>query len=284
MRRKKLSLPGVGARRAPRAGCRGAGETRAPPRRETVISSFLAAAGVIGVAGFIHGLTGFGFALVATPVLSLLFDAKAAVVLSILLSVPSVVFVALASRRHIDRRWLWRAGACSLLGSPIGVVVLLAVNRSLLRLAIGLGTVAASALILSGYSRPFSNPDRASAAAGFLGGLLTGSTNLGGPPVVLSLVNQGADKDTLRGSVNAFFLLSHLFTFPVLMTTGLITPAILGDFLSLAPASVLTLPLGAWAARRLSAARFRTVVTWVVMGSGLALLLREASRAAALLF
>ena len=164
MRRKKLSLPGVGAGHARGAGGRGAGETRAPPRRGRVISSFLAAAGVIGVAGFIHGLTGFDFALVATPVLSLLFDAKAAVVLSILLSVPSVVFVALASRRHIDRRWLWRAGACSLLGSPIGVVVLLAVNRSLLRLAIGLGTVAASALILSGYSRPFSNPDRAPAA------------------------------------------------------------------------------------------------------------------------
>lgn len=219
----------------------------------------------------------------ATPVLTLLFDAKAAVVLSILLSVPSVVFVALASRRHVDRRWLWRAGACSLLGSPLGVVVLLFVSRSLLRVAIGLGTVAASALVISGYSRPFSNPDRASAVAGLLGGFLTGSTNLGGPPVVLSMVNQGADRETLRGTVNAFFLLSHLFTFPVLMTTGLITPSILFDFLSLSPASILAVPLGARAAGRLSAARFRAVVTWVVLGSGLALILREASRIAALL-
>jgi uncharacterized membrane protein YfcA len=243
-----------------------------------------AAAGIIAVAGFVHGLTGFGFALVATPVLTLLFDAKTAVLLSILLSVPPVAFVVLASRRGIDRRWLWRAGTCSLLGSPLGGLVLLFVSRSLLGVLIGLGTVAASALILSGYSRPFKNPDRAGAIAGFLGGLLTGSTNLGGPPVVLSLVNQGVDQERLRGSVNAFFLLSHLFTFPVLVASGLITSSVVGSFLSLIPAAVLTVPVGAWAARRLPEARFRAVVTWVVLLSGLALLLREASRITSILF
>lgn len=56
------------------------------------------------LAGFIQGMTGFGSALVAIPLLSLFLDIKSAVPLCMLNSLVITSFLALKMRKHLDRK------------------------------------------------------------------------------------------------------------------------------------------------------------------------------------
>ena len=56
------------------------------------------------MAGFVQGMTGFGPALVAIPLLSLFLDIKSAVPLCVLNSVVITSYLSLKMRKHLDRK------------------------------------------------------------------------------------------------------------------------------------------------------------------------------------
>jgi len=85
------------------------------------------------LAAFIHGSIGFGFPMVATPLLALFTDLQTAIVLTLiptllvnLISIISEGNILLASRRHLSLALL------AMLGSAIGTQILLFVNSEIL--------------------------------------------------------------------------------------------------------------------------------------------------------
>src|SRR5438309_2594652 len=102
--------------------------------------SLLAAA-----AGYVQGFTGFGFAVVFTP-LGVLFisDAHQVVFLSLLLGAVLSVGVLVECRRGLRARRAWMLLSGAVVGTPAGVAVLSLVSPHVLRIII-----AASALLIA---------------------------------------------------------------------------------------------------------------------------------------
>jgi uncharacterized protein len=161
-------------------------------------------------AAFIHGAIGFGFPLIATPLLALITDIHTAIILTL---VPTLVvnLVTIASEgdalaalhRHFSLALL------ALIGSAIGTLVLIAVSsdifEALLATAIIVYLLADKiTLKLTWVGRyPLLSKSFFGVAAGILGGL----TNVMGPLLIIYALESGYSKKEIIQASNYCFLL-----------------------------------------------------------------------------
>jgi uncharacterized membrane protein YfcA len=167
---------------------------------------------VVFCAGVVQGLTGFGFGIVAVPILSIFLSPKLAAPMTLLNSM-----VLQRSHADADLRRFWPLVLAGLAGVPFGAWVLVNADVDTLRLFIGAATIAFTLLFLAGFQRPVENERLASLPVGFISGLMQGSINMAGPPVILFFTNQRLPRTVFRASIVAYFLILGLLTLPLLV-------------------------------------------------------------------
>jgi uncharacterized membrane protein YfcA len=216
-------------------------------------------------AAFLRGFTGFGFALAAVPALSLLFDPMLVVPCTLILATLAGAQVLPKLRPLVHWRAVWLLVGGSLAGTPLGVHLLHAVPANAMRIAIGIVlTLAVAAIwrqprILHSQARGFA------LGAGFLSGLLNGSTGMGGPPVVLYFLNSVESVPVARASLIMYFFLSSLGTLSYGAATGLVGRHVLLLSLLFLPALYLGNWLGDRQFDQSSAPAYRRVALAVLL-------------------
>ena len=124
---------------------------------------FVAVAGIAFLGAFAQGVTGFGSALVAMPLLALLIDVRDAAALVALLSLAINVSLLLPARRALPWRLVGPLLAGSAAGIPVGVLFLAGADPRLARALLGATLVASSAALLA---TPRLSPGSAAARRG----------------------------------------------------------------------------------------------------------------------
>lgn len=167
------------------------------------------------VAAFVQGATGFGFALIAGPVVGVLAPALLPVFLLVQM-IPLNGYVAWRERHALDVGGTAWVGIGRFVGTFGGLGVLLLVTERQLSLLIGVSTVLAVLLTLVA---PSFEPGRgAFVTAGLVTGVTETSTGIGGPP--LALVYQHRRAPVLRSTVAACFLVGEVISLVVLAVSG----------------------------------------------------------------
>ncbi len=201
-------------------------------------------------AAVLRGFTGFGFGLVAVPLLSLALPPAEVVPFVVVLQ----VVIGVGSIRQVRRDCDWHAvGVLApglLLGIPLGLTILTMFQPNTIRLAIGL-IIAASVVLLSrGVRLPPHPPRLVGLAVGTLSGTISGLSMMGGPPIVVYLIAVGLSAAKVRASAIMYFMLSGVVAMVSMSVKGLIDQEVLIW-------SVLSLPvlfvgswLGTWGFRR----------------------------------
>ena len=232
----------------------------------------IAVAVIVLLAGFVQSVTGFGFALVAAPLLLFVFEPKSVVVISVILTVILCALILFHSRQYVDRRRVALICAGSVFGIPLGAYLLSSFNPSVIKLVIAVLVIPFSIFLLLGYSHRFKRDSLGCSAAGFVSGALAASTSLAGPPVVLFLLNQGLVKEQFVATLAAYFLFGGLvsvgaFSFMGMVTTGLLTKVII-----LLPALVVGFYVGIKVRPKINAALFKRIATSIVSITALTLI------------
>lgn len=222
------------------------------------------AAVIVFVAAFIQGLSGFGYALVATPLLTFIFAAKSVVVMNIILGAATNVIVLLSMRRHVDVRRLAFMSLGGILGIPLGAYVLSRLDPAMIKIAIAVLAVPFAVLLLLGHSRRFGRDNVGCVVAGFVSGVIGASTSFSGPPVVLFLLNQGLHKEMFVGTLAAFFLFISLASIGAFSSLSMLTSDLLTRVALLLPALFLGIFIGVRLLPRINATVFRRVAASVV--------------------
>jgi uncharacterized protein len=162
--------------------------------------NWLLLAAALACAGFVQGLSGFGFGLVSMSLMPLFMGIKQAAVISTAFSLMATI---ITFARHY-REYRWRLGALFLvsvcIGLPLGVYFLEKSSEQLLAKALG-GLMLAYALreFLVG-STAGSFPKPLTIPLGLFSGAMSGAFNLGGvPSAVYAYANPWS-----RGQVMAF--------------------------------------------------------------------------------
>lgn len=220
-----------------------------------------------------QSLTGFGFALVMVPLLSLVWDVKSAVVTSTLLGTAALLPLLFEARRHVHVSRVAPLLVGSFAGIPAGIWLLDWIDPEALKIFVGAVVITASLLLYLapglGRSRGGTVP---SVMVGALSGVLRGSTSMGGPPAVLYILSSERQVEAFRGTLLAFFLPTSLLTVAGLAAVGRVTPDILRTGAVALPALALGLMAGARLRAAIREEVFRTLVLLVLIATSIAVI------------
>jgi len=193
----------------------------------------VAAAGAVMAGAALQSAIGFGFALVAAPLLyAAAPSTEQAVGLMIVLGLEVNLLTLLAERRRPDPEWrdVVPVVAWSLPGALAGVAVLRALDAIALQLLVTAGVLAALAVNLRAERRARSTPRAARSSApparwarplaGLASGSLSTSTSTGGPPVALLLMSRGLRPHVVRDTLTTTFVGFAAVSVAALALTG----------------------------------------------------------------
>ena len=181
----------------------------------------LAAACVSVLVGtMLQAATGFGFSMVAAPLVFAALEAEPAVGLLLILGVEiNLLTLGTEGRRPQPlRRSLVTMLVAAAPGALIGVVVLRALPEVALQIAVTVG-VAGTLL-----ARRVTRAHVPAPVAGFVAGALTTTTSTNGPPMLLHLLGRGATPTQVRDTLTAGFIGLAALGAIALAVTG--TPAL----------------------------------------------------------
>jgi uncharacterized protein len=220
------------------------------------------------LAGAVSGLTGFGLALISTPLLLFVYEPKTVVVLTAILSVFINLAVVLDSWRDAERRLAMSLLPPACVGIVAGTEVLRAVNPVYIRLAVGVVVVFSALLLLSDIRLPGAQNRWGTVVAGSASGALSTSTGLAGPPIVLLLASRNLPKHDFRGTSALYFLVMSLVGLVVLYFRGVFSVDQSPLALALIPAAFLGKAVGTALLKRVSERAFRTISLGIVILTG----------------
>lgn len=235
-------------------------------------STFVVALGA-ALGGFVQGLSGFAFGLVAIGVWAWWLDPVLAGPLVVFGSMLGQILSFQAIRRGVDIRRALPVVAGGVVGVPIGVALLRHVDPLVFKLGVGVLLVlwCPAMLLVRGLPRVTGGGRAADAGAGLVGGVMGGLGGLTGPAPILWAALRGWGRDAQRGVFQLFNLTMHGLTMAAYLATGTISGEAARLFLVVAPAMLVPTLIGARLYRRLGDSGFRTVVLGVLTASGVVL-------------
>ena len=226
------------------------------------------------IAGFVQGLSGFAFGLVAMLFWVWAVTPDVAAPLVVACSLLGQVLTIRTAWRGFNRRLAVPFLAGGIIGVPIGAALLPHIAPDAFKLALGAFLVLWCPAMLGAASLPRIEwgGRLADAAAGWVGGVMGGLGGFSGPAPTLWCTLRGWDKDRQRALFQSFHLCMHGLTLTIYATSGLLTADLIPSFAVAAPAMLLPTLLGARLYARFTEAGFRRLILLLLLISGLGLL------------
>lgn len=225
----------------------------------------------LGLAGLISGLTGFGFALVASGALLSIRSPVEATALVLVCSILSQC-LSIARLRTLPplSTALVMIGP-GLLGAPIGIWLLHDLNPNLVKICIGTFLILYSAFVATlrpDFRVRFGNA-WSDGFVGFFGGVLGGIAGLSGAlPTAWSLV-RGWDPRLQRAVYQSFTLVMQIWSLAILALFDPLPAPLVGDLAIGLPIVLVSVLAGLSLFARIDQARFRTLVLALLAAIGL---------------
>ncbi len=225
-------------------------------------------------AGFVQGLSGFGFSMVAMSIWVWALEPRLAAVLAVCGALTGQIVAAATVRRGFDKARLLPFVLGGLAGIPLGVAALPRLDLDAFKLVLGTLLVLWCPAMLMARQLPriTAGGRVADAVVGMAGGVMGGLGGFTGVLPTLWCTLRGLEKDAQRAIIQNFNLAMLLVTFATYAATGLITRSTLPLLAIVIPAMLVPSLLGARLYLGISEARFRQVVLGLLTLAGLAML------------
>ncbi|HZP79568.1 MAG TPA: sulfite exporter TauE/SafE family protein [Pseudolabrys sp.] len=204
----------------------------------------LAAAAIVLLAGLVRGTTGFGGAMLMTPVLSLLIGPVPAVVTALILETVVALIVFPQALPIVNWRTLAFLSVPAAFTVPIGGYFLLTLDPLVARKIIALVVILFSLLLLTGFRYAGKPRAATSIVLGSVVGVLLGATSVGAPPVILYLLSGPDPAAVTRANLTVFVTAISIFGLIMLAATGAIRTAHLPMLIALSAVYIAATWLG----------------------------------------
>lgn len=226
---------------------------------------------IILTASVLQTSTGFGFSILVTPFLLLLFGVSDAIQINLVLSL--VISAALISkiRNDIDFGILKRLIIGSIAGMPIGIVIFVLADMQKLKLGISVIVLLLTILLI--LSLRIQQTKSRDLLFGGLSGSLTTSIGMPGPPLLLYFSGTGTQKEKLRGTTLAFYLFIYSISLVLQILFAGTHQAVWVSSALAIPVVLLGLFLGQKLFYRIDQRTFRCVTYAILLFTGLYLLI-----------
>lgn len=224
-------------------------------------------------AGFVQGLSGFGFSLTALSFWAWALPPQLAAVLAVFGGLCGQLLAAFTVRRGFDARAVLPFIGGGLLGLPLGLWLLPHIDAVAFRGFIGaLLALWCPVMLLSDRLPRVGGGRTGDAVAGALGGLMGPLGGFTGALPTLWCTLRAYERDAQRAIIQNFNLAMLATTMAAYLATGVVTPAMWPLMAVVAPALLLPALLGMRVYVGISPLAFRQLVLGLLTLSGLAML------------
>jgi uncharacterized protein len=237
------------------------------------LTTYLLLAAILMLAGFVQGAVGFAFGMISMGLSVFVVDARTASIMISPLAATNIMFALWSVRSSIRARNVLPIIGGAVVGLPFGLMVLLGGSTTIIRLMI-------SALLLYiGISRLLHRNKKRTPlhpawgfAAGLLGGIAGGATNIGGPPVIAYSTRQPWEPAVFKASLLTCFLVLSFVKSVILIGYGTLGGPLLVSVVALMPMVFIGSRLGIAAYNRIDRNVFGYAVSVLVIALGVLLL------------
>lgn len=230
------------------------------------VVTLLVPALVVVLAAAVQAITGFGFALVAIPLLAVVTGPEQAVVSVTAIAAVLAGGVAVRHRRAVVGSAARRYVGTGLLGIPLGLLVLLVVDAETLTVLVGVVVLLA---VVAMSVRVRATDRRAQWGAGVLGGALLTSTGMNGPAIVIGLDGLRLSPTAFRATIQVVFVTQGAVAFALFAVAGLVDRSVLTLIATYSVALPVGWFLGSKLFDRMHAGHFRVAVLVMLSASAL---------------
>ncbi len=214
------------------------------------------------LAGFVNGVTSFGGNLFAVPLMTLIMDAKDAILLGCIVGMAITMSIAVFYHRDLPKMEFVLSFFGSIAGIPLGIAILkVAPVKGILLACSGILILF---LLWQAVSRrmhgTFRIPMWCIVPMSVVSGILLGATSMGGPILAMYAVMRGWSKEVTLSMLSTMAMFVMICLVGLQWWEGLYTPNILHYALWATPCTVAGVFLSIPVIRRLNPRVFRLLV------------------------
>lgn len=173
---------------------------------------------IVLIASTLQTSTGYGFSIIGTPFLLMLYPAHMAIQMNIILSICLSAFMIFKIRNEVDKALLMRLIKGSILGLVFGIFVYLYLDIQLLKMTVGVIILILTILLI--FKLTINRSRNKDFLTGGVSGVLTTSIGVPGPPLLLYFSGAGIDKTTLRSTTLAYYLFVYFASLVMQISFG----------------------------------------------------------------
>lgn len=238
------------------------------------VQNILLLEGIVALAYFIRGLSGFGSGLVAIPLLALYLPLQIAVPTIAMLDNFAAAKHGLQHRERIVWQELLPLLPVMLVGVIAGVYLLQNMDTEMLQKGMGGFLLLYAVYMLSGLLPQRKRSLTLALPFGLAGGLVSSLLGTGGPFYVIYLHLRNQGKLEFRATVAMIFLMDGAVRMMGYLYSGLLDTTVLLVAVAAFPVMLGSMRIGSHLHSRLSPADIQRLISLLLIGSGTALLIR----------
>ena len=227
---------------------------------------------VICFASFVQGFTGFGFAIITVPILSILIDIKHAVPLVAVCGFVINLYLFIHMRKEINFREVKNLIISGIVGIPLGSILVLLLHTFILKKILAIIVILFVFLSTFRIIKPKVLNSKWGYLFGFLSGILAGAFNTSGPPVLIYFYLQQADKLQQKASITGYFMISSIFVLIFHAVTGVSTIEIWIEAFKYLPLIIVGIVAGHFLFYKITTGFYNKLILLVLFAVGILLL------------
>ena len=241
----------------------------------SLIETILLSGAIIFFASIIRGVTGFGLALFALPLMTLYMPVKEVIItLAIVNFIFSITHI-LRERNHLEKKEVFLISIFSLPGVLAGFILHKSFPEQWLVIFAGIVIISFGIAMLRGFSLKMKNTNYAISIASLIGGILAGSITIGGPIVALALAGTTIPKNRFRHAMSIFFLFSYGFAVILYLSSGMLNQSIIIIAGSSMPLLIAGLVVGVRISKGINQKSFRQLILFLLLVMGVLMIIRS---------
>ena len=223
---------------------------------------------IILATSVVQAVAGFGFALLAVPLMVVVIDLQSAVIISSFVGILSNMLQSWQLRRNINRNMTRRFVLATAVGSPVGLLLFVYANQSALKIVLGLSILFGVFVLSRGLELQHVS-SWLDWIMGVLSGVLLMATSTNGPPLVFVLQARRIDPATFRATLNMVFLVSATFGLVMFGLAGEILRSDVNVAAFAIPAMVIGVSTGVVIRKYVQQELFKKIVLFLLTIGGL---------------
>ena len=222
------------------------------------------------LSGFVHGLLGFGFPLVATPLLSIFLSVKEAVLLTLFPTmISNTQIIKKTGNFRVIFHEYWLLLLFVVIGTFVGTVVLIKFDSPFYKLFLALVILLylnKEKLNISLEQTISDNPKKMMFVFGLLSGIVSGLVNVMLPVLVIYILEMNLKKADSFTLMNLCFLLSKIIQIFIFGGNGNFSFDFTMFMIPVILISILGLQLGEKARKYIDEELYKKILIWLLWG------------------